>query len=274
MGLTKDIFGAGCSAVITGGMFLGAPILGIIWSLIPGDMVDTLAQQERPAVYFDGAFELSDEEIDGDLDGNADETVEVPEPEDPDDAEPEPESGEDSPGEEDPDADADRVGGEVQADAALDNGRGTRVGSGGGSDRKRPGAKLAEARRKKKKSRQKCAKSYDGIRKRPDGTYEVSRKLVNYYTGSVKHFNELGWSKPNERGDGKGWLIHGFGCNDPLYHGGLRRGDIVLTVNGKKTNNMMQVLMLYTRVKTKRHFEVVVRRRGKEVTLRYNVEKG
>jgi hypothetical protein len=273
MGLGKDIFGVGCSAVITGGMFLGAPILGIVWSLLPGDMVDVLAAPERPAVYFDAAYELSDEEIDGDLDGNADEAVEVPEPDDADESESE-DGGDDSPGEEDPDSQADRVGGEVDAEPVLDNGAGTRVGSGGGADRKRPGEKLAENRRKKKKSRKQCAKSYDGIRQRPDGTYVIDRELVNYYTASVKHFNELGWSKPNDRGDGKGWFIHGFGCNDPLYHGGFRRGDIVLTVNGKKTNNMMQVLMLYTKVKTKRHFEVVVRRRGKEITLRYNVVKG
>ena len=273
MGLRKDIFGAGCSAVVTGVMFLGAPILGVVWSLLPGDMVDALVAPERPAVYFDAAYELSDLEIDGDLDGNADETVEVPENDAPKTPEPEV-GGDDSPGPEDPDSKADKVGGAVETDAVLDNGAGTRVGSGGGADKKRPGQKLADAKRKKKKSRRKCAKSYDGIRRRPDGTYEVSRTLVNYYTASVKHFNELGWSKPNERGDGKGWFIHGFGCNDPLYHGGLRRGDIILTVNGKKTNNMMQVLMLYTRVKTKRHFEVVVRRRGKEVTLRYNVVKG
>ncbi|MEZ4322183.1 MAG: hypothetical protein R3F61_32220 [Myxococcota bacterium] len=272
MGLGKDIFGVGCSATITGVMFLGAPILGVILALLPGDMVDLLTTPEQPAVYWDGAYVLAEEEKDGELDGTETEIVEDP-VEDPTSKDETEGTEDDGPGEVDPESKADSVGGEIEGDAVAENG--TRAGSskGEGTTRAPPGVKVTKGATQKE-SRRKCAESYDGIVLRQDGTYEVDRELVNYYTASIKHFNELGWSKPNDRGDGAGWYVSGFGCNDPLWHGGLRRGDVVLTVNGKKTNNMMQVFLLYSKVKSNKHFEVKVRRRGKHIVLRYDVVKG
>lgn len=131
----------------------------------------------------------------------------------------------------------------------------------------------AEARRQRKQSRNKCPKSFEGIHRRKDGVYEVDRSLVDYHTASVKQFNELGYSRSNDEGDKKGWYISGFGCRDPLWHAGLRRRDIVLRVNGKKTNNMMQILLLYTKVKAQKHFTVEIRRKDKDLTFRYEVVK-
>ena len=271
MGIVKDIIGVGVSAFVTGVMFLGAPMVGVVYSLIPGDMIDMLATPERPVVYFDGAYQLSTVEEDGELDGTEDEVVVDPQ-DDPTEDQKEGVS-KDASEDADPDNKTERVGGDVVADAVSPDG--TRAGSsrGDGLTRGPSGSKVTRGA-KQKKSRRKCIKQYDGIRRRKDGTYEVSRKIVTYYTASVGRFNQLGWSRPNDKGDGKGWFVSGFGCNDALWHGGLRRGDVVLTVNGKKTNNMMQVFMLYSKVKTKKHFEVKVRRRGKQVVLHYDVVKG
>ena len=48
----------------------------------------------------------------------------------------------------------------------------------------------------------------------------------------------------------------------------------VLTVNGKKTNNMMQIFLLYSKVKAQKTFEVEILRKGRPVTLRYEIVKG
>ncbi|MCB9675508.1 MAG: hypothetical protein H6737_10355 [Alphaproteobacteria bacterium] len=272
MGIGKDIFGVGCSGTIVGTLFLGAPIIGVLYGFLPGDMVDMLATPERPAVYWEGAYVLADIEKDGELDGNTSDIVESDPDEEPD---PDLPPGDESQDGEPSDEPSSEAGGDVATDAILTNGAGTRAGgSGSGNGVFKPPTGRQTSGVTQKESRRECVKSYEGITQRSDGTYEVSRDLVNYYSASVKHFNELGWSKPNDRGDGDGWYISGFGCNDPLYHGGLRRGDVVLTVNGKKTNSMLQVFMLYSKVKTKSHFEVKVRRRGKHIVLRYDVVKG
>lgn len=265
MGIIKDIYGATTSALITGGLFLGPAIAGLLYSLIPPDMVDVLAVDDRPPVYFDAAFELAEVEIDGDLDGTTDKDS------------PESADGEGDGG--DPDSDTKpedaNTSGSSGSELAIDKtlavkGAGRRVGDKVGSGRAAAGK--GKGGRKRKRSRRRCPREYDGVVLRQDGVYEIDRRLLNYYTSSIKHFNELGWSKPNDAG--KGWIISGFNCQGPLWHGGMRRGDIVMTVNGKKTNNMLQVLRLYPKLKAQRRFEVKVIRKGRHVTLRYEVVRG
>jgi hypothetical protein len=51
----------------------------------------------------------------------------------------------------------------------------------------------------------------------------------------------------------------------------MRRGDIVLTVTGKRTNNMLQILRLYPKLKAQRRFEVLIIRKGRHITLYYEI---
>lgn len=270
MGLVKDAVGVVVSATITGGLFLGPAILGILFGVRPLDMIDVLASPERTAVVH-GAWVQSPVEVEGELDG----TVTEPEDADPDDPS---EATEERPpkpaadGPPDPDGSGPAAG-EADVAAKPESKAGTSAGERGPRSDK-PGYQPPTNRKPQARSKRECAPSYEGIRRRPDGTYEVARSLVNYHTASVSQFNELGWSQPNDKGDGKGWFISGFGCNDPLWHGGLRRGDVVLTVNGKKTNNMMQVLLLYTKVKAQSHFEVEIIRKGRPITLKYDIVRG
>ena len=67
----------------------------------------------------------------------------------------------------------------------------------------------------------------------------ADRELVEYYTSSIARFNSLGWSGPYNEDDLKGWKIGGFGCNSPLYHAGLQRGDIILTVNDRPASHRL-----------------------------------
>lgn len=264
MHVIRDIFGASISAFVTGLLFLGPAFFGIIYAMAPRDMVEELVIEARPPVRFDGAFELAEVEIDGDLDGTTDAASEE------DDAS-EPDEGEGG----DPDGSARKdakdvsksEGADVVADPALAVSKaGAKVGA-------RAGGRAVKGRRgsgrRRKRSRQLCPRDYDGIKRRSDGVFVIDRSLVRYHTSSMAHFNELGWSRSNK--EGKGWIISGFDCQGPLWHGGMRRGDVVLSVNGKRTNNMLQILRLYPKLKRHRKFEVDVIRKGRSIRLRYEI---
>jgi len=126
-------------------------------------------------------------------------------------------------------------------------------------------------RPRSKGKRGRCRKSNPDIHPQADGSYEVNRSLVEHYTSSLKNFNSLGWSGPyNENGE-RGWKIGGFGCNSPLHFAGLRRGDIVKSVNGKKTNTWLQVFGAYRKLKHKDDFVIALVRRGETIELRYRL---
>lgn len=273
--MLKNIVGVVVSALIVVVLYLGPALLGVVFSLIPQDLIGDLVIPDRQVVY-EGAWEISDFEREGDIDGNLEVVYDPTVP--PGEKEQEATEG-DGTTEEAPSGE--EAGGDSEA-AAADSlaqvkpgapaaGKGKGKGTGTGVSTGTKGKSERPAGTTRSKSRFQCPKSYEGINKRANGIYEVDRKLVNYYTASVKQFNELGWSKSNDTGDKKGWFITGFDCKGPLWHAGMRRGDIVLTVNGKKTNNMMQILLLYSKVKAQKHFAVEIRRKGKELTLNYVV---
>ncbi len=254
----RDVLGASVSAFVTGLLFLGPGILAFILAQRPIDM-DALVREQPPPVQFEAAFALAEREIDGDLDGTQDVESATPE------AEQQGEGGQ-------PDGDASSGdaaddGADIAADPSLTApGKGPRIGPrAGGKVRKGTGGKG----RKKKRSRRRCPRSYDGVRRRADGVYEIRRSLVDYHTSSISRFNELGWSRANKAG--KGWVIAGFDCRGALWHGGFRRGDVILAVNGKKTNNMLQILRLYPKLKRQTKFEVELIRRGRHLRLHFEI---
>jgi hypothetical protein len=133
------------------------------------------------------------------------------------------------------------------------------------------GSMKAGVKPRSKGKRGRCRTSNPDIHPKKDGTYDVRRSLVEHYTSSLKNFNSLGWSGPYKENGERGWKIGGFGCNSPLHFAGLRRGDIVKTVNGKKTNTWIQVFGAYQRLKHKEDFVVAVVRRGEPIELRYHL---
>jgi len=272
MGIAKDIIGVILSATITGGLYFGPAITGLVIArLAPIDFVETLVTPPPPVVYFDGAYEISAVEEEGDLDGTLPEEVneELPVEEEARDgaangeAEALPKQKQAAKGGQDS-----LATGKPRPVPKGKRGKGWQVPVSGGKARQ----KTRVAGKKRKKSRRKCPKSFKGVTKKPNGTYVIARSLFDYHASSIARFNELGWSKDNDKGDKKGWYISGFGCRDVLWHAGFRRGDVVRTVNGKKTNNMLQIFMLYSRFKSKKRFEVKIHRKGRPLTLKYEIK--
>lgn len=126
----------------------------------------------------------------------------------------------------------------------------------------------------RKPGRNTCRDAHPDVKASGTDHWEVNRNLVEYYTANFKRFNSLGWSGPYESDTLKGWKIGGFGCNSPLYFAGLRRGDIVLSVNDKPTRTWVQIFGTYTRLRRHDDFEVVLVRRGTTKVLRYTLFEG
>lgn len=117
-----------------------------------------------------------------------------------------------------------------------------------------------------------CGPDHPDIKREAPGVWDIERSLVSYHTRSIRHLNELGYSKQYHEDGQKGWLVGGFGCKGALWKGGLRPRDVVQSVNGHKTNNVLQILVLWGKLKKQKEFEVEVLRRGKPMTLRYHVD--
>lgn len=116
-----------------------------------------------------------------------------------------------------------------------------------------------------------CGEPHPDITELGDNHWIVRRDVIDFYTSSMDRFNSLGWSHVSKDDDAKGWYVGGFGCKSVLWKGGLRSRDIVQSVNGRRTNNVLQIFALWTTMKKKGDFEVVVLRKGTLVTLHYKV---
>lgn len=125
--------------------------------------------------------------------------------------------------------------------------------------------------RKGKVKKNRCNRVSEDITALSDTRYEVKRSLVAYHTSSIDRLMALGWSRPYDEDGQKGIYVSGFGCTSDPWLGGFRRGDVVQSVNGKKTHNFLQVWFTWQKVKKDEHFEVVVLREGRRVLLTYDL---
>lgn len=116
-----------------------------------------------------------------------------------------------------------------------------------------------------------CDKPHPNIHESGDGIVEIDRSLVDHYTENLETFMSLGYSKPYDEGELKGWYISGFSCASPVHKAGFRRGDVLLSVNGKKTRSWVGVFLMYQKLKNKDQFEIQLVRKGEPVTLKFRV---
>lgn len=135
-------------------------------------------------------------------------------------------------------------------------------------------AKAAPASKPSKGKRRGCDKPHPNVHLGNDGIVEIDRALVDHYTRNLERFMELGYSRPYDEGDVHGWYVSGFSCASPVSKAGFQRGDVLLSVNGKKTRTWVGVFMTYQKLKNKDDFTVQIVRKGEAVTLRFRVVEG
>lgn len=152
--------------------------------------------------------------------------------------------------------------------AVADEGAGTGAGPWEGP------AGPVKAARPAKGKRRSCDKAHPHVRVGDDGVVEIDRSLVEEYTADLSSFMELGYSRPYDEEGVHGWFISGFSCASPVAKAGFQRGDVLLSVNGRKTRTWVGVYVLYQKLKHKDAFEVALVRKGEPLTLRFRVVPG
>lgn len=111
------------------------------------------------------------------------------------------------------------------------------------------------------------------IRRDARGVFQVDDDLVGYYTSHLGALNRLGWSRQHDGPDGKadGMFIGGVGCGSDLHLAGIRSGDVVHAVNGRRVRSIPEALWVYRAVRNDRVIEVEISRRGKRQVLVYTL---
>lgn len=126
----------------------------------------------------------------------------------------------------------------------------------------------------KGKSKRDCTKPHPNVHPGTDGVVEVDRTLIEHYTQDLQTFMTLGNSRPYDENGIKGWYISGFTCESPVHKAGFRRGDVLLSVNGKNTRSWVGVFFLYQKLKKQSEFEIELVRKGVATQLRFRVIDG
>jgi general secretion pathway protein C len=111
------------------------------------------------------------------------------------------------------------------------------------------------------------------IRSRGENRFDVDRVIVREYAYNLNKLMKLAYVSPHKDDLGRidGYRVGGIRRGNILYQGGLRSGDVMMSVNGRAIRSMTQVLLAHSTLRFRDDFEVVVLRRGRPVVLNYNL---
>ncbi len=132
-----------------------------------------------------------------------------------------------------------------------------------------------KSRTRKQARRGKCSVKNPNISTDGKGWTHVPKNVVKHYSTHWKEANRLArlsWAKaPN--GDRVGIRIRGISCQSPLKFTGLKRGDVVVSINGIAIQQDKDLLKVYSKLMFWRQMKVKVKRGGKMVTLKYKIAR-
>lgn len=149
---------------------------------------------------------------------------------------------------------------------------------GGGADAADPSTGTnqpsPQAQKSSGKNSKPCAVNPD-IARLETWKWGVERDLIELYAKDTKKLNRLARVTAHDTKDGK---PDGFKLGLPhcsvLKQAGLKTGDVVKDVNGRKIHNLFQAVGAYFTLRKERDFVLHVERKGSLITLRYRVDHG
>jgi hypothetical protein len=116
---------------------------------------------------------------------------------------------------------------------------------------------------KTKKKKKKCLADNPDIERVDAATYAVERSVIKYYGGHLRELNRLGYASMYKvQGKSTGFVVRGIQCGNDLHQAGIRNGDVIHAVNGKRVTNIPQALAAYATLKGKDELTVSITRRG------------
>lgn len=107
-----------------------------------------------------------------------------------------------------------------------------------------------------------------------DGDHKVvNRSLVNYYSTNMKEIDKnIGLDDFREDGRLSGFRVSFVRSGTPFAKLGLKRGDIIKSINGEKMDSYSAALNIYNHIKSIDNLTLVIERRNKEMELEYEID--
>lgn len=120
-----------------------------------------------------------------------------------------------------------------------------------------------------RKKKRKCSsyKNANMVERLDSKTYLLSDEHFTYYMSHHKKARDLADLRiisARNSDTFRGIRIKNISCDSPLYHMGLRRGDLVLSVSGTNLSSYSQMWKAYRKAKKASSFSVTIRR-GKQI---------
>lgn len=126
----------------------------------------------------------------------------------------------------------------------------------------------ARAKRAKSKGKR-CVEPVDGIVRVHGERYTIERPVISQYTGSISQamglVSGVRWHK-NSRGKTDGFRLFGVRCGSPLAQVGIRSGDVIHTINGRKVKSIPQAFTAVRKLSRHDAIRVEGSRGGKRFT--------
>ncbi len=118
-----------------------------------------------------------------------------------------------------------------------------------------------------------ASKIKDGVKKSGANSYEIDRAMLDEQLADLNALGKQARVIPHYR-DGKpqGFKIVGVRPGSLYSHIGVRSGDVLQSVNGEEISSPNKALELYERLKSSDNVTVDVERRGRKVTLEYQIK--
>ena len=119
----------------------------------------------------------------------------------------------------------------------------------------------------------KCNAKNPDIEKHGRMAYSVPKRTVKHYSTHWKQASRLAhlsWAM-NPDGSRLGVRIRAISCRSPLKFTGLKRGDVVITINGHSVQSEKDLLKVYGKLLFWKKMNVEVKRGKKLVTLQYDI---
>lgn len=113
----------------------------------------------------------------------------------------------------------------------------------------------------------------DGVKKVGKDRYEIDREMLNEQLEDLNALSRQARVIPHYKGGvAQGFKLVGVRPGSLYSHIGVRSGDIIKGVNGEEINSPNKALQLYEKLKNSDNIAVDVERRGRKVTLEYDIK--
>jgi hypothetical protein len=137
----------------------------------------------------------------------------------------------------------------------------------------KPTVKKHTSRKPKIVRKGKCNVKNPDIAKSGHSQYQLPKAVLKHYSTHWKEASRLAhlsWATGTD-GQNLGVRIRGISCNSPLKFTGLKRGDIVVSINGHDVQSEKDLLKVYGKLMFWKKMDVTIKRGSTIVSLHYNI---